>query len=124
MNNYCRNCGAKLTNFNICEKCGTKVLKNRIGELDDVLEKKYIRIFFLLLILYFISYSFYAFSDIYILNVLAGIIFCFLPLVFIIFIIFAKKKLRYSKFFNILFGIISILIILIIFLILSWNYVF
>ncbi len=128
MNNYCRNCGEKLTNSNVCEKCGTKVLTNRVGELDRVLAKKYIRIFFIMHILYFIDYVIIFTLPNNIGNPLLSIIFNFLPLVLIIFVIFAKNKLKYSKFFNIVFWIMLLLIILIIlfilFLFISCEYQF
>ena len=38
MNNYCRNCGERLTNTEKCEKCGTKVLNIRISEVNKELE--------------------------------------------------------------------------------------
>ena len=89
MNNYCRNCGEKLTNFSVCEKCGTKILTNRVGELDRLLAKKYIRIFFTMLILYFISYVImFMLPDAYILYALVSPIINFLPLALIIFVIF------------------------------------
>ena len=52
----------------------------------------------------------------------------FLPLALIIFVIFAKKKLKYSKFFNIVFWIMLLLIILLIlfilFMLISCEYRF
>ena len=134
MNNYCRNCGEKLNNSNICEKCGTKILTNRVGELDKVLAKRYIRIFFTSNILYYIgcviiwlmlrnSYVLYSFVAPILLPIIE-----FLPLALIIFVIFAKKKLKYSKFFNIVFWIMLLLIILfilfILFVFLSLEYRF
>lgn len=128
MNNYCRNCGEKLTNSNICEKCNTKILTNRVGELDRVLAKKYIKIFFEMLILYFMSYVImFMLSNAYVLALVAPII-SFLPLALIVFVIFAKRKLKYSKFFNIVFWIILLFIILfilfILFLLISCEYKF
>ncbi|MDY5875608.1 MAG: hypothetical protein SPJ74_06015 [Bacilli bacterium] len=129
MNNYCRNCGEKLTNFSVCEKCGTKILTNRVGELDRLLAKKYIRIFFTMLILYFISYVImFMLPDAYILYALVSPIINFLPLALIIFVIFAKKKLKYSKFFNIVFWImlllITLFILFILFMLISCEYKF
>ena len=129
MNNYCRNCGEKLTNFSVCEKCGTKILTNRVGELDRLLAKKYIRIFFTMLILYFISYVImFMLPDAYILYALVSPIINFLPLALIIFVIFDKKKLKYSKFFNIVFWImlllITLFILFILFMLISCEYKF
>ncbi len=130
MNNYCRNCGEKLINSNICEKCGTKVITNRVGELDKVLAKQYIWIFFIMLIVYFISFVIiFMLPDEYVLYALVvSPIINFLPIALIIFVIFAKKKLKYSKFFNIVFWIMLLLIILfilfILFTLLSCEYKF
>ena len=130
MNNYCRNCGEKLINSSICEKCGTKVITNRVGELDKVLAKQYIRIFFIMLIVYFISFVIiFMLPDEYVLYALVvSPIINFLPLALIIFVIFAKKKLKYSKFFNIVFWLMLLLIILfilfILFTLLSCEYKF
>lgn len=129
MNNYCRNCGEKLTNSSICEKCDTKVLKNRVGELDRVLAKKYIMIFFTMLILYFISYFIISnalmIPGAYVLNTL---LINLLPLVLIVFVIFAKSKLKYSIFFNIVFWIMLLVIILfiifVLFTLISCEYKF
>ena len=129
MNNYCRNCGEKLINSNICEKCGTKVLTKRVGELDKALAKKYIMIFLAMLILYFMNYVIInTLPAAYVLNTLVSPIINFLPLVLIIFVIFAKAKLKYSKFFNIVFWIMLLLIILfilfILFMLISCEYQF
>lgn len=128
MNNYCRNCGEKLTNSNVCEKCGTKVLTNRVGELDKALAKKYIIIFFIMLILHFMRYDIISMFSLYNLEFIVSPIILCSPLILIIFVIFAKKKLKYSKFFNIVFWIMLLLIImyilLIIFAILSCEYEF
>lgn len=129
MNNYCRNCGEKLTNSSICEKCDTKVLKNRVGELDRVLAKKYIMIFFTMLILYFISYfiisNAFMIPGAYVLNTL---LINLLPLALIVFVIFAKSKLKYSIFFNIVFWIMLLVIILfiifVLFTLISCEYKF
>ena len=114
MNNYCRNCGEKLTNNDICEKCGTKVLTNRMGELDRPLANKYIKIFIALVAAYFIIYpiTLNGFSALYGLNNI-------IPIVLITFVIYAKKKLKYSLFFNIIFWIMLLLFIAYILLILT-----
>ena len=103
MNNYCRNSGEKLTNSSACEKCGTKILTNRVGELDRLLEKKYIMIFFAIVMIYVIIFV--------LLHEFIVLLFGFLPQIFIAFVIDAKEKLKYSKFFNIVFWIMLLLII-------------
>ncbi|MBR3211016.1 MAG: hypothetical protein IKF71_03650 [Bacilli bacterium] len=129
MNNYCRNCGEKLTNSSVCEKCGTKILTDRVGELDRLLAKKYIKIFFTMFILCFMNYVVKSMlPDADVLYALISPIISFLPLALIIFVIFAKKKLKYSKFFNIVFWIMLLLIILLIlfilFMLISCEYRF
>ncbi len=119
MNNYCRNCGENLTNSSVCEKCGTKVLENRVGELDRLLAKKYIMIFFIIFMLYFIIYiTAYMFPYARVLPYSLWPIINFLPIALIIFVIYAKKKLKYSKFFNVVFWMIVLLIVLFILFIL------
>ena len=124
MNNYCRNCGIKLTNFNICEKCGTKVLTKRLEEFNKSLAKKYIVIFFIMLGTCIISNILYIFTDFE----LSFPIIYILPLILIVFIMYAKETLKYSKFFNIIFWItISLFImfiLLILFTIISCEYHF
>ena len=135
MNNYCRNCGERLTNPNVCEKCNTKVLTNRVGELDRALAKKYIKIFFAMIILYFMSYIIMFMFELLnssilysLISPIIGLIISYFPLILIIFIIYAKKKLKYSKFFNIVFWIMVLMIVLfILFMLLaliSYRYTF
>ena len=128
MNNYCRNCGEKLINSSVCEKCGTKVLTNRVGELNRVQAKKYIWIFFVMLLVYFISYVIILMlPNPFVYSIASPIISCF-PLALIVFVIVAKKELKYSKFFNVVFWIMLLLIILfvlfILFLLISCGYQF
>ena len=130
MNNFCRNCGEKLTNSSVCEKCGTKVLTDRVGELDKLLAKKYITIFFIMFFLYLLRVSIIE-AEPKIDNILYSLIeslTSFLPLFLILFVIYAKKKLKYSIFFNIVFWLMLILFILfiifIIFLLISCEYKF
>ena len=134
MNNYCRNCGERLTNSNTCEKCGTKVLVNRVGELDKNLERKYKIIFFAILIpniiialiMALIGHEYILFA--YISYALKFPIISFFLPTLTCFITFAKKKLKYSKFFNIVFWILELLCILfvlfIIFGLISCEYKF
>lgn len=129
MNNYCRNCGNKLTNLNKCDKCGTKVLNKRITELDKVLETKYRNIFLIAFIGmiagYYILYFTQSKAVDYISPILSPII-SILPFALMIFVIYAKVKLKRSGFFNAIFWIMLIQIILlvlfIIFLILMCEY--
>lgn len=117
MNNYCRNCGEILTNSSICEKCGTRILTDRVGELNRTLEKRYIKIFFAIFILFIMNYVIMFFlPKVYAL--LSGLPLSSGPLFLTGFIIVAKKELKYSKFFNIAFLIILPLIILFILFIL------
>ena len=117
MNNYCRNCGERLTNTEKCEKCGTKVLNIRISEVNKELERKYLMIFAIILL---ISGLFSCLG--------LGIISIFSPLIILIFVIYAKEKLKVSKLFNVIFWIILLPIILfllcIILLVASCTYAF
>lgn len=112
MNNYCRNCGEKLTNQDTCEKCGTKVLTLRKGEVNKELEKKYI----------------WAFVIIIIVSALIPKIIIFDTIISFIYVIYAKRKLKYSVFFNVVFWIslvsLILFILFIIFMIVSCEYRF
>ena len=117
MNNYCRNCGKKLTRTDICEKCNTKVLNTRMGELNTELAKKYIHIFLIMIGIEVFCFYFLKISD-SIINVpeiilsLFLILMSLLPIATFIFVIVAKVNLKYSKFFNIIFWIMLSLLIL------------
>ena len=107
MNNYCRNCGEKLTNSQVCGKCGTKVISKRVGELDKKLAFKYIVVFFVLLIIgiviFLLTIPDDRIFDVYLLPL-------YYPFFLVTYVAIAKEKLRFSKFFNFLFWLLLLII--------------
>ena len=107
MNNYCRNCGEKISG-NTCQKCGTEVIEKRVNIEEKTkeikafkdLETKYI------LIIIVIGAVAYFISTIPHLNILSPLIW----LADIIFAIYVRIKMAASKLIRILFLIASILV--------------
>ena len=106
MNNYCRNCGEKISG-NICQKCGVEVIDKRVNIEEKTkeikkfkdLETKYI------LIIIIIGAVAYFISTIPYLNILSPLII----LCDIIFAIYVRIKMAASKLIRILFLIACIL---------------
>lgn len=127
MNNYCRNCGKKIDNSKVCNNCGTKVIEKRVEELDKSLEKKYMIIFAAAILIYLLFQSIISlqstkYSTINTLIMINHL----LRIAIIIFVIYAKKKLKRSKFFNVIFWLmltaLFLLLLFIVLLIVSCEY--
>lgn len=111
MNNYCRNCGEKLEeNVEECSKCGAKVFTNRVNIAEEEieiqnkasLEKKYIIALVCLYIApYIFGLPFFARYTQSLANVLSPI----LVVAFLVLLVYARIKLKWSKVIRIIFAI-------------------
>ena len=115
MNNYCRNCGAKLEpNSKICPKCNAEVFEERIDvtkkeeELHEY-QKKENKYIIIVLVLFVLAYIISSFGRIY---DFASFVAHLIWLIAIVILIYARITMNKSRKIKIMFNIFMALVII------------